>query len=156
MDKTSFMSKCNLYFGKFAPEGKYVPVFAGGYLILISCLELVTGSIHIFAPDGGANSIAGLTLNGGSATIIFLFASIGIGQVTNRIFTLLVAIKFRKLVIPVLIIELLKGIFLIILNFTSKGPENLYPREIGNFFTTPLIFVIIVISLYLIERKPKT
>ena len=36
-----------------------IPCYACGYLLLVCIIETITGSIHFFAPDGGAGTIAG-------------------------------------------------------------------------------------------------
>ena len=48
-------------------------------LALFALINLARGSIHAFAPDGGAHSIAGLDLSTNARTILSLFARLGAG-----------------------------------------------------------------------------
>jgi hypothetical protein len=55
---------------------------------LMALINLVRGGIHAFAPDGGAHSIAGLDLGDDSATILALFATLGLQQIVLGAFEL--------------------------------------------------------------------
>ncbi len=74
-------------------------------LALFAAINILRGSIHSFAPDGGAHSIAGLDLNSQSATILALFASIGLMQLSLGLFELWVLARKPALVIPVLALQ---------------------------------------------------
>lgn len=67
-------------------------------LALMGLINLGRGAIHVFAPDGGAGSIAGLDLSSNAPTIIALFASLGFGQVVTGAFQLFVAARLRDVV----------------------------------------------------------
>jgi hypothetical protein len=49
---------------------------------LIGVLNLFRGSIHTFLPDGGAGVIAGFDLSHSRQTIVFLFAVMGLEQLS--------------------------------------------------------------------------
>lgn len=66
-------------------------------LALMGLLNLVRGGIHAFAPDGGAHSIAGLDLTANAATILSLFATLGLSQMAKGLFQLIVVWRFRTL-----------------------------------------------------------
>jgi len=57
---------------------------------LTGLINLVRGGIHAFAPDGGAHSIAGLDLGDDSATVLSLFATLGLQQIVLGLFELYV------------------------------------------------------------------
>lgn len=76
-------------------------------LALFSAINVARGSIHSFAPDGGALSIAGLDLGNQSTTIVALFASIGLMQLSLGLFELWVVARNRALVVPVLCLQTL-------------------------------------------------
>lgn len=65
---------------------------------LTGLINLVRGAIHAFAPDGGAHSIAGLDLGDDSATILSLFATIGLQQIVLGLFELYVSMRAQPLI----------------------------------------------------------
>lgn len=65
---------------------------------LTGLINLVRGGIHAFAPDGGAHSIAGLDLGDDSATILSLFATLGLQQIVLGLFELCVVLRAPRLV----------------------------------------------------------
>lgn len=67
-------------------------------LALVALINIARGCIHAFAPDGGAHSIAGLDLTNDRATILSLFAVIGLQQIVLGAFELAAVLKFRRLV----------------------------------------------------------
>ena len=67
-------------------------------LALTALINVVRGCIHAFTPDGGAHSIAGLDLTSGSATILSLFATIGLQQIVLGVFEFAAALRYRRLV----------------------------------------------------------
>lgn len=71
-------------------------------LTLFAAINVARGGIHSFAPDGGAQSIAGLDLGSQGATMLALFASIGLMQLSLGVFEFWVLTRNRTLLIPVL------------------------------------------------------
>jgi hypothetical protein len=69
---------------------------------LIGVLNLFRGSIHTFLPDGGAGVIAGFDLSHSRQTIVFLFAVMGIEQLSLGVVDLIVAFRARWLALPML------------------------------------------------------
>lgn len=66
-------------------------------LALMGLLNLGRGGIHAFAPDGGTHSIAGLDLTTNAATILSLFATLGLAQMGKGLFQLIVVWRYRAL-----------------------------------------------------------
>lgn len=62
---------------------------------LAALVNLGRGAVHLFAPDGGAASIAGLELGAQGATIVSLFAVIGATQAALGLFHA-AALAFRR------------------------------------------------------------
>ena len=61
--------------------------FAFYFLALVAIVSTIRSLIHIFAPDGGANSIAGLAVDvAGGANIVAMFAQWGASQLILAIF----------------------------------------------------------------------
>ncbi len=69
---------------------------------LMGILNVFRGSIHTFLPDGGAGVIAGFDLSHSRQTIVFLFAVMGIEQLSLGVVDLIVAFRARWLAIPLL------------------------------------------------------
>jgi len=68
-------------------------------LILVAGIGTVRSLIHIFAPDGGAGSIAGMDLTvSGAAEIIFAFALWGSAQLIYALLQWVVIFRYRSLV----------------------------------------------------------
>ena len=66
---------------------------------LIAVVSTVRSCIHVFAPDGGAGSIAGMDLTvPGAQGIIFSFALWGTAQLIYAFIQLAVAFRYRSLV----------------------------------------------------------
>jgi hypothetical protein len=77
-------------------RGSKIPFYV---FILVAAIGLVRSCIHIFAPDGGAGSIAGMNLNvTGADEVIFAFALWGSAQLIYAILQWLVILRYRSLV----------------------------------------------------------
>ena len=71
-------------------------------LALIGVLNLFRGSIHTFLPDGGAGVIAGFDLSHSRQTIVFLFAVMGVEQLSLGVVDMIIAFRARWLALPML------------------------------------------------------
>jgi len=78
---------------------------AGLVLAGLGLLDLVRGSIHLFAPDGGAGRIAGIDLTRGADVIVMLFAVMGANQIVWGLLDLLVALRYRAFVPLLLLLQ---------------------------------------------------
>jgi len=89
--------------------GSKVPYY---FLIFVTIVSTVRSLIHIFAPDGGANSIAGIAVNGqGGANIIAIFAQWGVMQLLLALLCWLVILRYRFLVPTMLAVIVLEQLF---------------------------------------------
>ena len=77
-------------------------------LLVFAAINLFRGSVHLFAPDGGAGSIAGIDLARGGAVIVMLFAVMGIDQIVWGAIDAAVALRWRAFVPLVWAIALAK------------------------------------------------
>ena len=77
----------------------------------ITVISLIRSLIHIFSPDGGAGSIAGLDLSvEGADGIVFAFALWGSSQLLFSVLQALIAFRYRAwipLMVVLLIFEML-------------------------------------------------
>ncbi len=129
-----------------------IPKYAWIFLLIVAIVDLVTGSIHFFAPDGGAGTIAYFDLvPGATATteIIYLFALLGTCQIGIAMLHLYFVAKKRELVpVGIFLVALLSGVG-IITNFFFKAPANNFPFK----YRTIIFFAISVVILLALKRK---
>ena len=81
------------------------------FFVLVTMASTVRSLIHMFAPDGGAPSIADLAINvEGGANLVALFAQRGASQLILAVFYWLAIIRYRGLVpLMLLIVALEQG-----------------------------------------------
>ena len=102
-----------------------------GLLVLLGLINLGRGSIHAFAPDSGAGSIAHFDLSQGGPVIVFLLAMIGVGQIGSGIVDLLVVGRFRSFAAPLMAVECLRALLGLCIAFVSKSVGTGYPGAKG-------------------------
>lgn len=67
--------------------------------ILVATIGVIRSCIHIFAPDGGAGSIAGMDLSvTGASEVIFAFALWGSAQFVYAMLQWVVILRYRSLI----------------------------------------------------------
>ena len=77
-------------------EGSRIAYYS---FVLVAVTSTVRSLIHIFAPDGGANSIVGIAVDvDGGANIIAVFAQWGASQLILAVFYWLAILRYRFLV----------------------------------------------------------
>lgn len=114
---------------------------------LIAIISTVRSLIHIFSPDGGAGSIAGLDLSvEGAEGIIFAFALWGSGQLVLAVVQLIISFRYRSL-IPMMYVLL---IFEVLTRMVVGGIKPVTfaqtpPGAIGNFVILPLALVMLLL-----------
>lgn len=136
-----------------------IPCYACGYLLLVCIIETITGSIHFFAPDGGAGTIAGFDLVPGSAAttqIIYLFAVLGTCQYAFVIMYLYFIIKRRDLVPLGLWIVLFNNGIGILTDNWYKAPPGFFPHKIGTILYFVLTAIVLILLKVQANRRMKT
>jgi hypothetical protein len=117
---------------------------------LIAIVSTVRSCIHLFAPDGGAGSIAGMDLSvAGSDGIVFAFALWGSAQLIYGLIQLIVAFRYRSLV-PLMYLLLILETLLRMLVGTMRPVSFAHtpPGAIGNFIVLPLAVLMLALSLW--------
>ncbi len=117
--------------------GSKAPVYVFGFFTAIS---LVRSFIHVFAPDGGAGSIAGMDLSvAGASGIVFAFGLWGSAQLIYALVQLAVVTRYRSLV-PAMYLLLFLETFLRMLVGRIKPVTFAHtpPGAIGNYVLLPL------------------
>ena len=116
---------------------------AWGVVALMGVLNLFRGSIHTFLPDGGAGVIAGFDLSHSRQTIVFLFAVMGIEQLSLGVVDLIVAFRARSLALPLLWFHTLEQTAAELVFVFYKPAPGHPPGMVG----APLVLAILWIAL---------
>lgn len=127
-------------------SGMKLPVYV---FTLLAIVSTVRSCIHLFAPDGGAGSIAGMDLSvAGAGGIIFAFALWGSSQLIYALIQLAVAFRYRSLV-PAMYVLLIFETLVRMLVGRMKPVTFAHtpPGAIGNYVILPLAAVMLALSL---------
>ena len=130
-------------------NGKKTPLY---FFYLVTAFTVTRSIIHIFLPDGGAQSIASIPMHlyskNASDAIVHLFAEWGLSQLLLGILYIIVVIKYKSL-IPLmyafLVIEYSARLFLGF--YKPLELEGYAPGGIGNYFLVPLFIGMFILSI---------
>ena len=106
---------------------------------LITAITLLRSLTHIFRTDGGAQSIATITLDrftqGGAEAVIFIFALWGISQTLLAVLYVIACVRYRSL-IPLFYV-------LLFVEYAGRASLHLFkaPRR---WWRQPLAFMLIM------------
>ena len=129
--------------------------------ILITAVTLGRSLIHVFAPDGGANSIATIIVFIGipdpNQVIYFVFSLWGLSQLIIAILYVISLIKYRSMIPLFYVLIWFEYLFRILIGrvlkpMTDNVLSGTAPGEIGNYAFAVLI-PILLIWMILDERK---
>lgn len=132
-----------------AYRGPKIPFY---FLILTAAVSTVRSLIHILAPDGGANTIAGIAIDvQGGANLVALFGQWGVMQLILALLYWLVVLRYRFLT-PLMLafIALEQLLRLVVGQLKPLTVENPPPGAIGSQILLPLAVLALVWSL---QRK---
>ncbi len=126
--------------------------------LLLTAATLVRSLIHVFAPDGGAQSIATIPLASYSAeaaaTVILMFSLWGLSQLLMGIVYLGVYLKYKSLIPAMYVLMIVEYAMRIIIGqmkpIVTTGTA---PGSVGNWIMVPVCVVLLILSL--IKRKEK-
>ncbi len=119
-------------------------------LLVLGALNLARGSIHLFASDGGAGQIAGIDLSRERAVIVFLFAVMGLQQLSFAALHFLVALRYRSFVPLLLSLETLKQAVAVVILWLYKPLPVAAPGKYGAL----VLFPVLALGLFLSLRAP--
>ena len=119
------------------------------FIGLYSLLELGTGLIHFFLPDGGAGVIAGLDLTVNKHTIIGVFAWMGALQIAYGLGIMAVACWYRPLVPLFLGLGLLERLLMSVAAWGTKpSPTEHHPPEhYASLLLVPVLAVFLAMAM---------
>lgn len=87
-------------------RGSQWPLYLLG---LVASVGVIRSLIHIFAPDGGAGSIAGIDLSDpGANAVVFAFALWGTEQLVYAFLQWLVILRYRSLVPLMWVVQIIE------------------------------------------------
>jgi hypothetical protein len=128
-------------------RGSKIPFYV---FILIAVIGLVRSCIHIFSPDGGAGSIAGMDLTGSGANeVIFAFALWGSAQFIYALLQWVVILRYRSLVPLMWIVQFLETIGRMLVGSIkpvtfAQAPPGAYQ----NYVYLVLAVLMVILSLW--------
>ena len=120
--------------------------------LLITAATIVRSLIHVFAADGGAQSIATIPLNAypadAAATVILMFSLWGLSQLLMGIVYLGVYVKYKSLIPMMYVLMIVEYAMRIVIGqmkpIVTVGTA---PGSIGNWVMIPVCAVLLVLSL---------
>jgi hypothetical protein len=122
---------------------------AGWFLALCALLTIGPALLHSFLPDGGAESIAGLTLGGSREVVIGVFRWEGATQLAWGLAMLAVALRYRPLTPLFLALLALEHGLMAAQAWWLSPPTNGHhpPEHYGSLAVVPLALVFLMLSL---------
>ncbi|OAO00636.1 hypothetical protein A8B75_18080 [Sphingomonadales bacterium EhC05] len=119
----------------------------------LTAITLWRSQHHMFAPDGGAQSIATIPLDsyseGAAATIIAIFAQWGLIQLLLGMLMLLAAFRYKSMVPLLWLILLMEWIGRgLVGQFKPVETLGTAPGQIGNLIVPVIAVVMLILSLW--------
>ena len=116
-------------------------------------ITLVRSCIHIFSPDGGAQSIAGFPLNtyleAASSMVVLVFSLWGASQLLMGIVYVAILLRYKSLIpfmYVLLFIEYLSRFLLGV--FKPAISTHVIPGGVGDYIMIPLSLVMLFLSIH--------
>lgn len=106
---------------------------------ILGVVNLARGGLHVFLPDSGAGTIAGMDLTQGGQAIVFLLAMTGVGQMGAGLVDLAVAFRYRAFAVPLLAIEAARALLGLVTAWLVKLPPVDVPGKRGMIVTAVLL-----------------
>ncbi|MGO9172557.1 MAG: hypothetical protein ACLP7P_11405 [Rhodomicrobium sp.] len=125
------------------------------FLILIAVAGTIRSLIHIFAPDGGAASIAGLALGaGGGTNIAAIFAQWGASQMLLALFYWVAILRYRFLTpLMLLAVFIEQGLRIAAGSLKPLQAAAPPPGAIATYVLLPLALAMFLWSLWNAKRS---
>ena len=131
------------------------PRFAVWIFTLLAIVSAVRSCIHIFSPDGGASSIAGMDLSvPGASGIVFSFALWGSSQLLFAFVQLAAAFRYRSL-IPVLwvLFSVEAALRMLVARMKPVTFSHMPPGGYANWIGLPLGLIMVLLMWRTSERR---
>ena len=126
--------------------------------LLITAATIVRSLIHVFAPDGGAQTIATIPLDSYStaaaAAVILMFSYWGLSQLLMGFVYLGVALKYKSLIPAMYVLLMFEyAMRFVIGQMKPIVTTGTAPGSIGNWIMVPVCAVLLVLSLVKAKQK---
>lgn len=143
------MKKYNAIFPKSANNDYKGYSIAKYVFLLIIVLTLVRNCIHLFAPDGGAGTIAGMDTSGATGqNLISIFAVWGLSQLIIGFFFTIVYFRYKSLISFCYSILIVEYAGRILIGFFKPGITTHTPLgAFGNLILVPLSIIMLILSI---------
>ncbi|NOT41369.1 MAG: hypothetical protein HOP13_12835 [Alphaproteobacteria bacterium] len=115
-------------------------------IALLGLVNLVRGSIHFFAPDGGLKTIAALDISQEQAIILSFIGAVGAGQLTMALVDFAAATYYRPFVRPLLLIHTAQAVLAVLLLFVWRPLPQPVPGQWGALVGMVLIALVMAIE----------
>jgi hypothetical protein len=128
---------------------------ASTVFLLVTFFTIIRSCIHIFAPDGGAGSIAGTDVSGaGGSNVVSMFAFWGLSQLLMGFVYLFVYFRYKSLIpfMYLLILAEYSGRIAIGL-IKPLEVSHTPPGAVGDYVLVPLAIVMLIFSLKRPRKK---
>ena len=134
-------------------RGNKLPLY---FFILIAIIGTVRSCIHIFSPDGGAGSIAGMNLDvSGANEVIFAFALWGAEQFIYALIQWMVILRYRSLIPFMWGIQLLETLGRILVGHIKPVTfAHTPPGAYQNYIYLVLSITMLVLSIWNGRKTP--
>lgn len=100
-------------------------------IAVLGLVNLARGSIHLFAPDGGLEMIAGLDISSSTAIVLSFIGAVGAGQISFALVDFAAVARFRTFVRPLLLIHTAQQILTVFLLFVWRPLPHDVPGQWG-------------------------
>ena len=126
--------------------------------LILTVATLVRSLIHVFAPDGGAQSIATIPLASypadAATTVVLMFSLWGLSQLLMGVVYLVVYIRYKSLISAMYVLMIVEYAMRIVIGqmkpIVTSGTA---PGSIGNWIMVPVCIVLLAFSLKQAKQK---
>jgi hypothetical protein len=128
--------------------------FPAYLFMLIAVVSTARSCIHVFAPDGGAGSIAGMDLSvAGASGIIFSFALWGTAQLIYAFIQLAVAFRYRSLISAMYLLLFVETLLRMMVGHMKPVTfAHTPPGAYANYVLLPVAALMIILSFITSRR----
>ena len=119
---------------------------------LFTIMTVVRSLIHVFAPDGGAQTIATMPLDSfsreGASAVILIFALWGLSQLIMGIFYVIVCLRYKSLIPLMYLFIFFEYVMRLILGVLKPiETTGTAPGATINFIFPPLVIILFLLSM---------
>jgi hypothetical protein len=100
-------------------------------IALLGLINLGRGGIHLFAPDGGLEVIAGLNIAEAPQLVLSFIGAVGAGQITMALVDFAAVAFYRPFIRPLLLIHTAQAALAVFLMFVWRPFPHAVPGQWG-------------------------